>query len=104
MAERYTLALLALATALLAAPAGAADVRVTDGDSLRLGAVEVRLFGIDAPESRRNEPLRTPWAAAIARRSRGILVHADYCRRYLQWFEQLAVHDADRLAAAAVPR
>ncbi len=52
MAKRHTLALLALATALFPAPAGAADVRVTDGDSLRLGSVEVRLFGIDAPESR----------------------------------------------------
>ncbi len=33
---------------------------------------------------RRNEPLRTPWAAAIARRARGIVVHADFGRRYLQ--------------------
>jgi glycosyltransferase involved in cell wall biosynthesis len=37
-------------------------------------------------EARRNEPLRTPWAAAIARRSRGIVVHSQFCRRYLQEF------------------
>jgi glycosyltransferase involved in cell wall biosynthesis len=35
-------------------------------------------------EARRNEPLRTPWAAAIARRARGIVVHADFGRRYLE--------------------
>lgn len=35
-------------------------------------------------DARRNEPLRTPWAAAIARRARGIVVHADFGRRYLQ--------------------
>lgn len=34
----------------------------------------------------RNEPLRTPWAAAIARRSRGIVVHSQFCRRYLEEF------------------
>ena len=38
---------------LLATPAAAEDmVRVSDGDTLRLGAVTVRLFGIDAPEAR----------------------------------------------------
>jgi glycosyltransferase involved in cell wall biosynthesis len=37
-------------------------------------------------EARRNEPLRTPWAAAIARKARGIIVHADFGRRYLQEF------------------
>jgi glycosyltransferase involved in cell wall biosynthesis len=35
-------------------------------------------------EARRNEPLRTPWAAAIARRARGIVVHADFGRHYLE--------------------
>jgi glycosyltransferase involved in cell wall biosynthesis len=37
-------------------------------------------------EARRNEPLRTPWAAALARKARGIVVHADFGRRYLQEF------------------
>jgi hypothetical protein len=37
-------------------------------------------------EAGRNEPLRTPWAAAIARRSRGIVVHSQFCRRYLEEF------------------
>jgi glycosyltransferase involved in cell wall biosynthesis len=31
-------------------------------------------------------PLRIPWAAAIARHSRGIVVHAEFCRRYLEAF------------------
>lgn len=35
-------------------------------------------------EARRNEPLRTPWVAALARRARGIVVHADFGRRYLE--------------------
>ena len=47
MAGRSTA--LALA-ALLAAPVAAEEARITDGDTLRLGAVSVRLFGIDAPE------------------------------------------------------
>jgi glycosyltransferase involved in cell wall biosynthesis len=41
---------------------------------------------LDVPEALRNEPLRTPWAAAIVRRSRGIIVHAEFCRRYLEGF------------------
>jgi glycosyltransferase involved in cell wall biosynthesis len=32
----------------------------------------------------RNEPLRTPWAAAVVRRARGIVVHAEFCARYLR--------------------
>jgi glycosyltransferase involved in cell wall biosynthesis len=56
-----------------------------------LGYVAVR-EALDARErlrsadAVRNEPLRTPWAAAIARRARGIVVHADFGRRYLQEF------------------
>ena len=34
----------------LAAPVAAEEARITDGDTLRLGAISVRLFGIDAPE------------------------------------------------------
>jgi glycosyltransferase involved in cell wall biosynthesis len=32
----------------------------------------------------RNEPLREPWAAHVARRARGIIVHAEFGRRYLE--------------------
>ncbi len=48
MTARWLMLVLAV---LAAAPAGAQDARITDGDTLRLGAVRVRLFGIDAPES-----------------------------------------------------
>ena len=56
-------------------------------DPLSLVAVreanEARRY-LRSTEARRNEPLRTPWAAAIARRARGIVVHADFGRRYLE--------------------
>lgn len=45
------------------------------------GEAQRNLRSVDV---RRNEPLRTPWAAAIARRARGIVVHADFGRRYLR--------------------
>ena len=32
----------------------------------------------------RNEPLREPWCAHVARRARGIVVHSDFCKRYLE--------------------
>jgi len=35
-------------------------------------------------EALANKPLRIPWIAAVARRARGIVVHADFCRRYLE--------------------
>lgn len=31
----------------------------------------------------RDDPLATPWCAAAVRRARGIVVHAEFCRRYL---------------------
>lgn len=34
----------------------------------------------------RNEPLREPWCAHVARRARGIVVHSDFGRRYLESF------------------
>lgn len=34
----------------MTSPAAATDVRITDGDGLRLGAERIRLWGIDAPE------------------------------------------------------
>jgi glycosyltransferase involved in cell wall biosynthesis len=36
------------------------------------------------PDALRNEPLREPWVASVARRARGIIVHSDFCRRYLE--------------------
>jgi glycosyltransferase involved in cell wall biosynthesis len=32
----------------------------------------------------RNEPLRVPWCAHVARRARGLIVHSDFARRYLE--------------------
>jgi glycosyltransferase involved in cell wall biosynthesis len=37
-----------------------------------------------SPDILRNEPLRDPWCAHVARRARGIIVHSDFCRRYLE--------------------
>ena len=34
----------------------------------------------------RNEPLREPWCAHVARRARGIVVHSEFCREYLAEF------------------
>jgi endonuclease YncB( thermonuclease family) len=57
---------IALILALLPQPAAASDpegrARVRDGDSLDVGGVAVRLFGIDAPERGQNCDLDgTPW-------------------------------------------
>ncbi|HZD80274.1 MAG TPA: glycosyltransferase family 4 protein [Actinomycetota bacterium] len=43
-----------------------------------------RLEGFE--DALRNEPLRLPWAAHVARRARGIVVHAPFCERYLRAF------------------
>ena len=57
-----------LAAALLATASAAGDVRVKDGDTLRLGARDVRLFGVDAPEARQMcaRADGTPWACGRA--------------------------------------
>ena len=39
-----------------------------------------------SPDVVRNEPLREPWCAHVARRARGIIVHSAFCRRYLEEF------------------
>jgi glycosyltransferase involved in cell wall biosynthesis len=41
---------------------------------------------ISDPDVVRNEPLREPWCAHVARRARGIIVHSDFGRRYLESF------------------
>jgi glycosyltransferase involved in cell wall biosynthesis len=38
------------------------------------------------PDVVRNEPLREPWCAHVARRARGVIVHSDFGRRYLEGF------------------
>ena len=57
-----------LAAALLAGAASAEDARVKDGDTLRLGVRDVRLFGMDAPESRQMcaRADGTPWPCGRA--------------------------------------
>jgi glycosyltransferase involved in cell wall biosynthesis len=37
-----------------------------------------------SPDIVRNEPLRDPWCAHVARRARGIIVHSAFCKRYLE--------------------
>ena len=36
------------------------------------------------PDVVRNEPLREPWCAHVARRARGMIVHSEFGRRYLE--------------------
>jgi endonuclease YncB( thermonuclease family) len=44
--------LIAIFLGLLARPAIAQEVRVTDGDTIKLNGTTYRLWGIDAPESK----------------------------------------------------
>lgn len=48
-------------------------------------AARLRL-NLRSPDVVRNEPLREPWSAHVARRARGIVVHSEFCRRYLEEF------------------
>jgi glycosyltransferase involved in cell wall biosynthesis len=57
------------------------------GDPLAFKAIreaEALQRNLTSPDILRSEPLRVPWAAHIARRARGIVVHADFGRRYLE--------------------
>jgi len=36
------------------------------------------------PDMARHEPLRIVWSAAVARAARGIVVHSEFCKRYLE--------------------
>ena len=61
----------------------------TSGDRLGFVAIREALEArelITLPDALQNPPLRIPWVAAVARRARGIVVHADFCRRYLEQF------------------
>ena len=46
-------------------------------------AAALRL-NLHSPDVVRNEPLREPWCAHVARRARGIIVHSAFCKRYLE--------------------
>lgn len=48
-------------------------------------AARLRL-NLRSPDVIRNEPLREPWCAHVARRARGIVVHSEFCKRYLKEF------------------
>lgn len=39
-----------------------------------------------SPDALENEPMRVPWCADVARRARGIVVHSEFGRRYLEEF------------------
>jgi glycosyltransferase involved in cell wall biosynthesis len=41
-------------------------------------------MNIGSPDIVRNGPLREPWCAHVARRARGIIVHSEFCKRYLE--------------------
>ena len=41
-------------------------------------------LNLSSPDIVRNEPLREPWCAHVARRARGIIVHSEFCKRYLE--------------------
>ena len=59
----------------------------TSGDRLGFIAIREALEArelMTLPDARANPPLRIPWIAAAARRARGIVVHAEFCRRYLE--------------------
>jgi glycosyltransferase involved in cell wall biosynthesis len=54
-----------------------------------LGFMATREAGVSrdrlrSPDVVRNEPLREPWCAHVARRARGIVVHAEFGKRYLE--------------------
>jgi glycosyltransferase involved in cell wall biosynthesis len=57
------------------------------GDPLAFKAyreAEALRRNLTSPDVVRNEPLRMPWAAHVARRARGIVVHSSFGRRYLE--------------------
>lgn len=53
----------------------------------RATAEAARLAGeLTLPEARIHPPLSRPWPAHLARGARGIIVHSEFCRRYLEDF------------------
>jgi glycosyltransferase involved in cell wall biosynthesis len=41
-------------------------------------------YRVTDPDVAQHEPLRVVWCAAVARAARGIVVHSEFCKRYLQ--------------------
>jgi glycosyltransferase involved in cell wall biosynthesis len=41
-------------------------------------------YRVTDPDIARHEPLRVVWCAAVARAARGIVVHSEFCKRYLE--------------------
>lgn len=57
------------------------------GDPLGFVAIREALDArelLSMPAAQENPPLKIPWVAAVARRARGIVVHAPFCRAYLE--------------------
>ncbi len=62
---------------------------VSAGDPLGYRAwreASVRAGRLTLPESSSSEPLRRPWCADLVRHARGVVVHSEFCRRYLEDF------------------
>lgn len=62
---------------------------VANGDALGYRAGREALLRsehLTLPEAKTNEPLAWPWCAHLARAARGIIVHSEFCRRYLEDF------------------
>jgi glycosyltransferase involved in cell wall biosynthesis len=62
---------------------------VASGDALGYRAGREALLRsehLSLPEAKTNEPLAWPWCAHLARAARGIIVHSEFCRRYLEDF------------------
>jgi glycosyltransferase involved in cell wall biosynthesis len=62
---------------------------LSTGDALGYQAAREALLRSDRltlDEAHTNEPLASPWCARIARAARGIVVHSEFCRRYLEDF------------------
>ncbi len=60
---------------------------VSAGDPLGYRAwreASARAGRLSLPEASLSEPLRRPWCADLVRHARGVIVHSDFCRRYLE--------------------
>lgn len=64
----HTLAAVALALTLLAAPAAAQRAQVIDGDTIRVAGETIRMMGLDAPEKRARCPAEARLAARATAR------------------------------------
>ncbi|MGH2724183.1 MAG: glycosyltransferase family 4 protein [Actinomycetota bacterium] len=58
------------------------------GGPTRVEAMDAA-YRLDPPSVGLDEPLRVPWCAYVVRRSRGVIVHSEFGRRYLKAFGSL---------------